>query len=412
MLQTNKNKLGNPINKLTHLVSQRILRLFTLAIILLTFATACSPPQGVAKDRIFLPLSIDFLSEYQLPKIDFDSVPVGGLSGIAYDGKGTATPNDPAFRFYAISDDPSEYGDARFYTLKLNLAAADSVKNNINKVTVEGVTYLVGEDGKTFSKDSINPEGIAISPRKSVFVASEGVTHIGIPPFVREFDLKTGKMRGSLPIPERYIPDTTDEKQARGVVDNLGFESLTIDPESLSFDGLDPFRIFTAIEAPLVQDSDPEQAKNLRLLHYVIVDKTAQLVSENFYQLDPAPLTILNGLTELVAVGKGGHFLSLERSFGLSGYGAKIFQLALGGATDTSRIYSLKGNVTTAEPIKKKLLLDLKDLGIPLYNLEGMTLGPRLSDGSQSLVLVSDDNFDEEQKTQFILFRLKYIARG
>lgn len=407
MLQTNKNTSGNPINKLAHLLGQRILHLFSLAIILLTLTTACSPPQAVAKDRTFLDFSLDFLSEYQLPKINFDDVAVGGLSGIAYDGKGTATPTDPAFRFYAISDDPSEYGDARFYTLKLNLAEADTGKFAIDRVAVEGITYLADKDGKTFSKDSINAEGIAISPRKSVFVASEGVTHLGIPPFVREFDLKTGKIRGSLPIPERYLPDTTDENQGRGVVDNLGFESLTIDPESWSADGLDPFRIFTAIEAPLMQDSDPEQVKNLRLLHYVIVDKTAQLVSENFYQLDPAPLTILNGLTELVAIGKGGHLLSLERSFGVYGYGAKIFQLALGGATDTSRIYSLKGNVTTAEPVKKKLLLDLKDLEIPLYNLEGMTLGPRLPDGSQSLVLVSDDNFDEEQKTQFLLFRLK-----
>jgi len=53
--------------------------------------------------------------------------------------------------------------------------------------------------------------------------------------------------------------------------------------------------------------------------------------------------------------------------------------------------------------VRKKLLLDLSELGIPLYNLEGMTLGPRLPDGSQSIVLVSDDSFDEAQKTQFIL---------
>ena len=405
MLQTNNSQLGNAINKLTQIIKQRIWG-FSLAVILLTFVTACSSPQAVAKDRTFLDISLDFLSEYQLPKIKFENVPVGGLSGIAYNGKGTATPETPSFTFYAISDDPSAYGDARFYTLKVDLTPPNTEKIAINQVTVEKVTYLTDKEGKPFAIDSINPEGIALSPRKSVFVASEGVTHLGIPPFVREFDLKTGKMRSKLPIPERYIADATDEKQQRGVPDNIGFESLTIDPESFSPDGLDPFRVFTAIEAPLVQDSDPEQVKKVRLLHYVIVSKDSQLVSENFYELDPAPLTIANGLTELVAIGKGGHFLSLERSLGLSGYNAKIFQLALGGATDTSRIYSLKGNVTTAEPVKKKLLLNLQDLGIPLYNLEGMTLGPRLPDGSQSLLLVSDDNFNEEEKTQFLLFRL------
>ncbi|OCQ97271.1 endonuclease/exonuclease/phosphatase [Oscillatoriales cyanobacterium USR001] len=407
MLQTNKKQSGNAINKLTQIISQRIWRLFSIALILLIFVTACSSPQAVAKDRTFLDISLDFLSEYQLPKIKFENVPVGGLSGIVYNGKGTATPDAPSFTFYAISDDPSFYGDARFYTLKVDFTPPDTGKIAINNIKVENVTYLTDRDGKTFSQDSINPEGIALSPRKSVFVASEGVTHLGIPPFIKEFDLKTGKVRSNLPIPDRYIPDAKDEKQRRGVPDNLGFESLTIDPESFSPDGLDPFRVFTAIEAPLAQDSDPEQSKKVRLLHYVIVNKAAQLVSENFYQLEPAPLSIFNGLTELVAIGKGGHFLSLERSFGVSGYNAKIFQLAFGGATDTSKVYSLKGNVKMAQPVKKKLLLDLQDLGIPLYNLEGMTLGPRLSDGSQSLVLVSDDNFADEEKTQFLLFRLK-----
>jgi hypothetical protein len=52
------------------------------------------------------------------------------------------------------------------------------------------------------------------------------------------------------------------------------------------------------------------------------------------------------------------------------------------------------------------LLLDLSTLGIPLDNVEGMTLGPRLPDGRRSLVLVSDNNFAASQFTQFLLFAL------
>ncbi|MGB8686791.1 MAG: esterase-like activity of phytase family protein [Microcoleus sp.] len=386
-------------------LGDRILRLCSLALILLTICTACAPPPAVAKDRSFPEMSLEFLGEYQLPKINFEGAPVGGLSGITYDSKGMSGVTSQAYRFYALSDDPSENGDARFYSLRLDLTSGDSPNISLKKVTVEGVTSLKKADGETFSWGSINPEAIALSPRNSVLIASEGVTHVGIPPFVGEFDLKTGKMRENLPIPKRYIPDASDEKQQQGVLDNLGFESLTIDPESFSPGGLDPFRVFVATEAPLMQDLDPEQASKLRLLHYIIVDKTAQLVSENLYTLAPVPLSILNGLTELVAVG-GGQFLSLERSFGLSGYGARIYQVAVGAATDTSRINSFKGR-SAVEPVRKKLLLDLTELEIPLYNLEGMTLGPRLPDGSQSLVLVSDDNFDEGQKTQFILFSLK-----
>lgn len=388
-------------------LGDRIGRIFSLALIFLTLLTACAPPPAAAKDRSFPEMSLDFLGEYQLPKINFEGVPVGGLSGITYDSKGMSPPTSKAYRFYAISDDKSENGDARFYSLRLDLASGSSQNMRLKKVTVEGVTSLKKPDGETFSWGSINPEGIALSPRNSVFIASEGVTHAGIPPFVGEFDLKTGTQRGNLPIPKRYIPDASDEKQHQGVLDNLGFESLTVDPETFSPGGLDPFRLFVATAAPLMQDLDPENGSKLRILHYVIVDKTPQLVSENLYTLDAVPLSVLNNLTELVTVG-GGQFLSLERSFGLSGYGARIYQVAVGAATDTSRINSFKGISAMVEPVRKKLLLDLTELGIPLYNLEGMTLGPRLPDGSQSLVLVSDDNFDEAQKTQFILLSLRH----
>ncbi|MDQ2099440.1 MAG: esterase-like activity of phytase family protein [Tychonema bourrellyi B0820] len=385
---------------------QRILRLFSLTLILLIMCTACAPPPAAAKDRSFPEMSLEFLGEYQLPKMSFEGTPVGGLSGITYDSKGMNEATSQAYRFYALSDDPSENGEARFYSLRLDLKSGDTANIGLKKVTVEGVTSLKKADGETFPWGSINPEGIALSPRNSVFVASEGVTHVGIPPFVGEFDLKTGNQRGNLPIPKRYIPDSSDDKQQQGVLDNLGFESLTIDPETFSPGGIDPFRLFVGTEAPLMQDVDPENGTKLRILHYIIVDKTPQLVSENLYGLDSVPMSILNGLTELVAIG-GGQFLSLERSFGISGYGGRIYQVAVGAATDTSRINSFKGQTTMLEPVRKKLLLDLSELGIPLYNLEGMTLGPRLPDGSQSLVLVSDDSFDEAQQTQFILLSLK-----
>ena len=73
---------------------------------------------------------------------------------------------------------------------------------------------------------------------------------------------------------------------------------------------------------------------------------------------------------------------------------------------DTSTIVSLQGDISSITPVKKKLLLDLSTLGIYLDNLEGITLGPRLPDGTQSLLLVSDDNFSDAQVTQFLLFRI------
>ena len=91
--------------------------------------------------------------------------------------------------------------------------------------------------------------------------------------------------------------------------------------------------------------------------------------------LEP-PGTLLNGLSELLVIDQGGHFLALERAFGLRGFRVRLYQLATGGATDTSTILSLKGNLEGVAPIRKRLLLDFVDTGIEVDNLEGMTLGP------------------------------------
>jgi hypothetical protein len=84
---------------------------------------------------------------------------------------------------------------------------------------------------------------------------------------------------------------------------------------------------------------------------------------------------------------------------------AKIWQIFTGDANDTSAIKSFR-NSPNVRSIRKKLVLDLATLGIKLDNLEGMTIGPRLADSSQSLILVSDDNFSNNQFTQFLVFRL------
>jgi hypothetical protein len=340
------------------------------------------------------------LDEYKLPQTDFADTPVRGLSALSYDRQRD--------RFYALSDDRSEQAPARFYTLKLRLDTATPAVR-IDQVEIEKVTDLRGEDGDFYARGTIDPEGLALSPRHSVFVSSEGVARDGIPPFVDEFDLETGRWQQKLPIPQRFIPQQL-AGEAQGVQDNLGFESLTLNPGGYSPTWLEPFRLFTATEYLLSQDVDPtvvDRPPYSRFLHYLVGDQISTLISEHLYPIDPPPLAAINGLTELVVLDQGGHFLSLERSFGIAGSGARIFQIATGGATDTSSISSLKGDLSGIVPISKRLLLDLRDLNVPLDNLEGMTLGPQLPDGTRSLILVSDDNFNDNQMTQFLLFRLR-----
>ena len=364
--------------------------------------TFCAAPV-LAQDRVFLDLSLNFLGEYQLPKTKFLETPLGGLSAITYDRRRD--------RLYALSGDQSQFAPARFYTLKIALNPAETEKIGIHKVDVESVTFLTDKDGQTYAEGTIVPRGIALTPQQTVFVSGSSVVRDRIVPFVQEFDIKTGQARTSLPIPERYLPDSTNELElTRGVQAPSAFASLTFNPTGTIPASGEPIRLFTATESALVQDREPpslEKGSKCRFLHYLIGYGAPVLISEYFYVLEPTPSgAISNGLMELIAVDQGGHFLSLERSRDQSGFNEKIFQMTTGGATDTSRIASLKGSLNGIIPIKKKLLLDLNELGIPLDNLQGMTLGPRLSDGTQSLLLVSNDNFNDLQGTRLLLFRL------
>lgn len=64
------------------------------------------------------------------------------------------------------------------------------------------------------------------------------------------------------------------------------------------------------------------------------------------------------------------------------------------------------GTPVDNDPVGKKLVVNLEDLGIDPDNVEGMTFGPPLPDGRQTLILVSDNNFNSAQITQFILLAL------
>lgn len=373
----------------------RLFKLTRLSLIfVLLLATACgASPRVMAQERMFPNISIEFLDKYQLPKMTFADTRVGGLSAISYDPKTGS--------YLVLSDDRSEFNPARFY--KINIKLNTSAQPKIENINFEQVTFLTDSNGQTYSKGTIDPEGLAISPRESVFISSEGVPSRGINPSINEFALPNGTFKLNVRVPNRFLPD---ENKTQGVQENLGFEALTLSPNSLAAD--DPFRLFTAGESSLIQDLSEEPAR-VRFLHYVINPfGDAVLVAEHLYLLDEAPEgTISNGLTELLALKQEGYFLSLERTFGATGAGAKLFQLVIANATDTSRIATLKGDISSVEPIKKKLLLDLNDLGIELDNLESMTFGPTFPDGSKSLILVSDDNFSDRQVTQFLLFKVK-----
>ncbi|XZO01181.1 MAG: esterase-like activity of phytase family protein [Microcoleus sp.] len=340
----------------------------------------------------FAVTQIDFIGRVIFPTGSlFGGTEIGGLSGITYDADKQV--------YYAISDDRSSKAPARFYSIKINLQYGKLEKE---QVAFTGVTTLLDENGKSFPELSLDPEGIAFTGN-SVFVSSEGDVDRHISPFIKEFSLD-GKLLKTLPIPELFLPD---DKGTKGIRNNLAFESLTLTP--------DRKYLFTATENALVQDggvASLESGSPCRILRYDAVSGNVE--REFLYITEPLPAganpagkLTTNGLVDLLAIDEN-RLLSLERAFSLeTGTTIKLFEISLEKSDRIEGLESLKSRLSEVSPAQKRLLLDLDTLKVPLDNIEGLTLGPVLGDGSIGLILVSDNNFSPLQETQILGFKIK-----
>ena len=338
--------------------------------------------------------SIEFIGQATLPTgLIFQKTEVGGLSGITYDGKNNL--------YYAISDDRGQKATPRFYTFTIDLSKGKLTNNDVIPV---GVTNLLNTRNQPFPLNTTDTEGIAITNQDTIFVSSEGDVDKLINPFIKEFALASGKTISTLPIPDKFLPDSQKQK---GIRNNLAFESLTITPNQKF--------LFTATENALIQDGPAAKSgvgTSSRILEYNLLTKQPE--REFLYQTEPVtPLfnptgKFASGLPDLLALDNQGHFLSIERSFTGLGFTVFLFEISLENATDIHNFDSIaKVDPDKIKPVEKKLLLDLRTLDVSLDNIEGLTLGAKLPDGQPSLILISDNNFNGLQQTQILAFKLK-----
>jgi hypothetical protein len=346
-----------------------------------------APPQGP-------PVQLQFLGQAIVPTgTTFAGTVVGGLSSITWDPQQNL--------YYAISDDPSQFQPARFYTL--TLAVADGALTN-SDVQFTGVTTLRAPGGLPYPAFSLDPEGLVLTKDATLIATSEGFTDRLIAPFLRNYSLD-GTYLGDLTVPQPFLP-TLDHSS--GIRPNLAFESAGIPPNG-NF-------LFTSTENALFQDGPAATIANgspSRLMRYNL--QTGKLDRQWVYWnnpvLEPSSIFSVNGLVELLPLNNE-FLISMERSFSVGGTATgtgnsiKLYKVALPGSTDVNGAESLASELDSIRPVQKALLFDLDSLGIPLDNVEGLTLGPRLADGRQTLVLVSDNNFAATQFTQFLLFAL------
>lgn len=327
------------------------------------------------------------IGEFVLPTgLKINGVEFGGISGLDYD----PTQNV----YYAISDDRSEKAPARFYKLKLDIDAS-----GIHGLDIAEAVTLLDSVGKPFAINDVDAESIRFNPEsQTLYWSSEGDRNGR--PSVREMKLDGSFVR-EFTLPDAYLPD---ENKTRGTRNNLAFESLTITEDGKT--------LLAGTENALVQDGDIatlEHGSKSRIISFDIASGAVN--AEHVYETDPIfvkatlpPFWNDNGLSEFVTVGPD--LLTVERSYAHGvGNRISIYRASFDGASDVGGRPSLKD--ITAAPLKKELLLRLDEgtFGLDIDNIESITWGPEI-DGAKTLVIASDNNFNADQFTQFIVIKL------
>ena len=320
---------------------------------------------------------------------------IGGLSGITFDKQQN--------KFLTISDDRSMVNEARIYEFDIALTSRSM------SVTPSNVINLKKSDGTFYQKNEVDFEGISIY-NQDILVSSEGTRNQTPPTSSQLYRFsRDGIFKELVSVPEKFQYDETAVLNASGTRDNKGFETL-----STSHDGK---ITMMATEDALFQDGDIASityASTARIIIY----KDLQLISEIPYTLEKleAPKGTKidqsdNGLVDIAAIDDK-NFYSLERMW-IAGVNKNIIRIfkckVTGETTDISKIKSLKSHKFKA--VEKVLVADLSDFldqmnPKALDNVEGMTFGPKLLNGAQTLILVSDNNFNPKQRTLFIAFEI------
>jgi len=345
---------------------------------------------------------VEFLGEVVIPTgTVFGDTEIGGLSSITFDrGRGV---------YYVLSDDQGNRstGDpVRYYTVAIDLA--DGTLDDDDVAFVD-VTQMYENKKTPFAPGGLDPEGLVLGREGYLFMSSEGNIFADpiIDPFIRRYNLN-GRVTASLPIPDKYIPNGID----KGVRFNLSFESLNLTPDGRS--------LVTAGEGALFQDGPASTFTNGSLTRILVYDLShREPIAEYVYELgpwaEPSAIFGVNGIAEVLPIDNAGTMLVMERSFsvgGVLGGGTGnvivIKEASTQGATDVLDIDALYegGSPISFTPISQREIFAFDDLGIPIDNIEGMTFGPPLPDGRQTLVIVSDNNFSPGQFTQFIVLAL------
>ena len=187
---------------------------------------------------------------------------------------------------------------------------------------------------------------------------------------------------------------------------NFGFESLTVSP--------DGHRLYVANERPLVRDSHNIGSGGRLLLRVTQLNISSGAATRSVaYPLDDLAVAGARdwgtGLSELVALDNQGTLLAVERSYSptVGRNAVRLYTFSMRDGSDLLVDPTCSESALNAlcMPVHKQLLFDVGTSAAQLKNYEGACLGPRLSGGDLSILLVNDNNYNSKQgATNFALF--------
>ncbi|GAA0719467.1 esterase-like activity of phytase family protein [Aquimarina litoralis] len=367
------------------------LKLLSIFISIFFFLISCkNTNKNSNKNKIL----INYLDEYVIYNDTiFTESKIGGLSGIDYS-------KDDKF-YYLVCDDAKK---PRYYKASILLD-----NNQFSSVEINEVVELKDTIHQFLNNNIIDLEAIRTFEENKLIFASEGSIKNDYNPSIFITD-PYGNYSESFPLPKYFLTDTNSRNKP---IHNGVFEGLAID---ITNDGY-----WAAMELPLELDGKEPTFNHsgapVRITHFNT--KANQADFQFTYPLDkltkdPKGNFGVNGVTCLLQLSKN-EFIIIERAYsegyGTQGNTVKIYLANIEKATNTLPYDTLQNKEYKVS--KKELLFDFETVREQLTNnildnIEGITLGPILENGNQSLILVADNNFSpvSKQINQLILLEL------
>jgi hypothetical protein len=242
-------------------------------------------------------------------------------------------------------------------------------------ITVDPMTGRIGSAGVT---GGISAPGLGTDSEGIAYRAASGTVFVSdeVASTINEFSLSTGNLVGSVSVPAIYA--------SANVQSNMGLESLAYGAGGL----------WTANEEALVPDGPLATTTAGSWVRIQRFDESLTAVSQWGYRSDP--ITTLNpfisaersGVVDILPWTET-ELLVLERELGgpvVPQFRSRLYFVDTTTGSDVTPLATIDAGGFI--PLSKSLLWE-RSFG--LSNFEGMTYGPTLTDGSRSLLLISDN---------------------